>query len=1689
MAVLSFKVQADYEKVVKLREEIAKLETQMKSFGKNTPLSEIKQVETKLAEAKSQFTSLSTEAARAGAVMGNDFKGKIHAATQEVNRLSQEIIDQKAVVKDTEFNVKRLGDAYRRASKNGSGNAGALGEEFEAAKKALEEDKAALFGLTQEQQKAKLSVKKLKEEYAEFKDEAKDTAEENGFLSDSFKKLAKNVAAVFTIQKAGEFANQVAQVRGEFQKLEVAFETMLQSKEKSDALMAQIVDTAAKTPFDLQGVASGAKQLLAYGVASEKVNDTLIRLGDIASGLSIPLGDLVYLYGTTMAQGRMFTMDLRQFQGRGIPMAEELAKVMGVTKSQVSELVTAGKVGFKEMEQAIVNMASSGGKFSGLMEKQSKTNTGQISNLQDAVDQMFNEIGRSQEGLISGTISTISKLVENYEKVGKIIGGLVVSYGAYKAAVISLNALSKARVAYLAAEAMAQSASVLSMSKVTTATVLWQRAQERLNLALMKNPYVLAGIAVAGLAVSIYALVTAKSKEERAYERVNKQMEKYNEELDKQKQKMGELLNVISDPSSTDMQRALAMEELRKQYPALLKDLSDEQLLKLSVAEATKMLNEENDRLKRNDLLSQIDEATQKYEEYQNKVRWYEEQFGKAAWTQSGYQEAKTNMETYRLDLKALLSEYTKLENAAQKAEFLALPADQKIVSLENSNKELDNQIAELDKKLAGLHARKQNAANEEPQELPTFTLGQLGGAMWNQGESEEEILAEMKRLQNLREQNNKDIAANQAKIDANNQALSAKQKQANYNRQKAEEKAKKDLEKSIRDLNDKVAQAEIDSMEEGYAKTLKQLELNLKKENDAILDQREQLKETKKNEALQEWLAEDSERKAYDFKYTPEFTKEEEEHFKNLGAFAQQKFNEGRADAVKKWEKEGKFILDQYNIDAMADGADKDKAQRELDNEKEINQLEMQKDAYIEAARAVHILTEERKKASDPNYKPVDFDENKAGQDFNAIVEKNKERQRKEQADAERKAEQDYLIEYGSYKEKVLAITEQYADKISKVSTEGEKKSLKAERDKILKQLEQGQNKAYQNTFKDPTKMSLSSVKSAIALAREEIKKITDKGVMNEDDINNVKILQEALDKLTDYATSAPFAGFGDGLDGVVSKLNNVLAIKKRIEEAEKTGNIKAKVEAEEELKANKELLAKNLAGVGVDAFANGLSQAAEAMERIADISGDVKLKQTADILNGTANVLSSTAMGAATGGWIGALIGGLTSIMSEVTGAIMNSQVAMAQNQKAMEDYKHNMEMLALSMDESVYDTIFGESLWGKIGVTREMLKEAEDTFEELNEKAIEYKKLITSESPFGGEGIVSGGALTKGVYGPSNFTDPTFDAPTVYDDPTFSVVNGTMAWVKAYKTLGEATIKTKKGNETTLSAMFPELFDKNGNLLLEEIEKAKAALMTLQGMELKDDTGVPLLEKAIEAGEKVIEYTEMLKDAAKDYMGSIGDSLGDAIVNGILKGEDALESFNDVAGDIIEQIAKDFASSWMIDNYLNTFSKDMEAAFMSGDAQDITKVVGDIVAGLPNVLEASEEATKQILDMTKGTDYDLYEKYAKEGAGSQQEASRKGYATLSEDTGNELSARALAQYESNLRIEESARAAKESIDIMAAGQVQIRDIAAESRAIIADSYLELQQIRENTASIIKPIKNLSDKMDSWNDKIMGL
>lgn len=252
---------------------------------------------------------------------------------------------------------------------------------------------------------------------------------------------ARYIVSYLVGQGMGSLLQSIVSVRGQFQQLEIAFETMLGSGTKAKALIDQMAETAARTPFDLAGVAGGAKQLLAYGESADKVNDTLVRLGNIASGLSIPLNDIVYLYGTTMVQGRLYAQDVRQFTGRGIPLVKELAAMYGKTAEEINAMVSEGKIGFPEVEKVIKKLTDQGGQFYNLMEKQSASLTGQISNLGDAWDMALNKIGERNQDVFAAGISSATYMVEHLDDVLRIVKAIAIAYGSYRTAII-LNTLA-----------------------------------------------------------------------------------------------------------------------------------------------------------------------------------------------------------------------------------------------------------------------------------------------------------------------------------------------------------------------------------------------------------------------------------------------------------------------------------------------------------------------------------------------------------------------------------------------------------------------------------------------------------------------------------------------------------------------------------------------------------------------------------------------------------------------------------------------------------------------------------------------------------------------------------------------------------------------------------------------------------------------------------------------------------------------------------------------------------------------------------------------------------------------------------------------------------------------------------------------------------------------------------------------
>ena len=415
-------------------------------------------------------------------------------------------------------------------------------------------------------------------------------------LGSAAKKVGQMMGVAFTLDAAKDFAVKVATVRGEFQKLEVAFKNMLGNKEAADRLMQQLTRTAATTPFGMQEVAGGAKQLLAYGVAANDVNDTLVRLGNIASGLSIPLNDLVYLYGTTMTQGRLFTQDLRQFMGRGIPIADELAKQFGVTKDQVQSLVEAGKVGFPEVQKALESLTNEGGKFYNLMEEQSKTIAGKMSNLSDAIEMMFNDIGKSQEGVIAKALDGVTSLVENYKQIGSVLAQLVIAYGAYKASLIAVttakSVYTKTNAAITDQMALEQRLA-LSMGKEITESEARQAAQTKLlstakaglvaNLknvatALAPNLYAAAIVAVGALAKALYDMASEASGAEKAVQTLNRVTQEAEEEAEKERAKIDLLIAIIKDENTVRSAKEKALRDLYAIAPDILGDITMEMI-------------------------------------------------------------------------------------------------------------------------------------------------------------------------------------------------------------------------------------------------------------------------------------------------------------------------------------------------------------------------------------------------------------------------------------------------------------------------------------------------------------------------------------------------------------------------------------------------------------------------------------------------------------------------------------------------------------------------------------------------------------------------------------------------------------------------------------------------------------------------------------------------------------------------------------------------------------------------------------------------------------------------------------------------------------------------------------------------------------------------------------------------------
>lgn len=831
MATLYFKVSSDYDEVIRLRQECEKLESQLKKMDVNKSPAAAKALEAQLASARQQMMGLVTEAAKAGAVMENDLKKKLNSASKASDELTEEIIKQRKIIRDTQDDVRRLSDEYSKMGKY-SPNSKAKLAELNTAKAALNEQRYSLGELQDQQARNRLEVRKLTREYKEFASGTNNADEIVKSLTDSLKRTAAEIGGLVAIKK---FGSDVIEATGKMQQLQVALSTILQDKSKADQLIAEIVQFAAKTPFNLDDVATGAKQLLAYGSSADNVVKELSMLGDVASGLQIPIGQLIYLYGTLRTQGRAMTVDIRQFAGRGIPIYEELAKVLGVSKDQVGELVKEGKVGFTEVEQAFKNMTSEGGKFANLMENSAGTWPQRLSNIEDTLFQKMNEFGNKYKEVFEFGIGTAEDLVESLDDVLSVMGGLIAAYGTYKAALITAAVAQKA-VGFV------ESIRLIGMYRKELG--LATAAQQAFNIASKSNVYVTLLATLVGIGTAVYMFTKRTNEATAAQETLNSVNKKANEEFSKQAATVDRLSSVLKSETSSLDQKKKALSDLQAIIPSYNASLDEE----------GKLINNNTEAIK--SYLTQLEKqirmkaAQEELEELYRKKRTQEKQQKIAT---DNYNEAKSlynssvTMTGSALQNRGINTGVAVFSQNSTVNNQLKDRANKAKEELDSVNKELGETVSvitELEKEIekSSLSDNKespQSSISKEvenatkriktlKQEIADLRSGKLQAEAGKTVESaikakEKELQSAEKTLETLTGVRNKDVSRENA-------TTSAGGKLSDLERKQALERAKEAV-----DLENQIEQARIDAMADGGDKILAQRELNNKKEMQAI--------------------------------------------------------------------------------------------------------------------------------------------------------------------------------------------------------------------------------------------------------------------------------------------------------------------------------------------------------------------------------------------------------------------------------------------------------------------------------------------------------------------------------------------------------------------------------------------------------------------------------------------------------------------------------------------------------------------------------------------------------------------------------------------------------------------------------------------------------------------------------------
>lgn len=1559
MAKLIFRIQSDWEEVVRLRNEIAKLKQELMSMDGTQSPAAFKALNAQLAASNQRLDELVTNAAKAGAEMETGFKRKIFDASQVVNGLSEKITFQRGTIQQLKNELAGLKDKYREALKQ-DGDTSSLEAKIRSTNEKLKEQKSSLFNLTQEQANARLSVKKLRDEYELYKNDGKQVVETNEGIAISWQKALAVIGGAGVLKALG---SEIIRVRGEFQSMQTAIETMV-GKDMAGQLIPQIKELAKISPLTMSDMVGAEKMMLGFNIQAEDTIKYLKAISDISMGESSKFNSLTLAFSQMSAAGKLMGQDLNQMINAGFNPLQIISEKTGKSIATLKDEMSKGAVSAEMVQQAFIDATSAGGKFYNMSENASKTINGQLSMMQDALDSVFNELGTKSESVIMDGIQMTTSLIQNYETVGKVLAGLVVTYGTYRTAVMLVTA--------------AESKHTLVEIGLTNARLLARKAQLALNAAMLTNPYVALATVVVGLTATMWAFRDSTTAAEKGTRRYNEEQEKATKLDGERKQKIDGLIQSSRDIALSDLQRGESLAVLRSEYPKIFAQYDIESIKLADILQLKQQIAKEDAKRAGEEVARSFEAANKAVSDYENALSAKQINGGKL-----------TQQEINKLkELRSYRDQFLVDKGKGISEQFISNLKDVDI-------SEFDRYISELEKSIKG-----KGKNGTVKLRLPIDIKGTLS----------DEAIYNVKDIKTLIDTAK---SVKQTRIDSEKNKTTYKQ---DY------EKAKKDWDDAKKKLSEiekdkskftskqyEEAKKRVETTEKAYKNLGGITGSSLTKQD----NQTEKLrKQTDKYNALLDKQSLEQQRSAEDLQ----------------------------------------MEVDEARIKAMDEGSAKTIAEMELNFEKEMQAIDRQKkDALrkkVEDARAAWEANPKNKgKSFDAtDIKLSDDEQNYYDELYKIAIISNE------------KIYKDLAEHYLSYADERLAIEKKFNDDISILQEARKKAEAKGDASEIAK-IDRSVEKRTEVKNEDIFKLDAEQFKKNMnweqvfgnldKVSTDTLKKLKvnlKDFISSQKDLSpeNLKELVDAIERIDDKvsernpfeAMSVSFKSLKDATD---AQREAQEAYNKTLKEGtdEEKKNAKATLESAKNNKQKALSEATTILHHGVDE----IGQYVDAGNQVIGIMETLGTK-TPEWLEGTMS-------------GFGEMLDGLGSIdlmkpMSIVTGGLQTIKGALT----------------------SI------TSLGGVINWSGSNAKEVQDSINRLTDR---NETLQTSIESLTDEIKASKGTKSVAAYRSayeyqkeqnSNYLNIAREQAGYH--------NSHKSW-QYYMRWSAEDLKWIQQNINKNFTGTSSLWE----LTPEEMEKLRSNVDIWTKMQNAGKGGygervTDKLDDYIEQAGKLEELTDNLYEG---LTGMSFDSMYDSFVSSLMDMEKSAE-------DVADDISKYFMQAMLSNAIGEQFSDKLRAWYdrfgnsMENDGKLDPGEMDKLLNGDGDFMgwnEMVEEAMKLRDELAAATGYD---KISQES--TSQSASSKGFQAMSQDTGEELNGRFTALQIAGEEIKNQNIIQSQSLNLLTVKadallsiNTETRNIADNTRDLIAQSYLELVQISENTGAIVKPIIQIQKDM----------